>query len=202
MAVINKVFYLQNQPTWILFRLREYNILTIVSFWIAEANNSCSFKPHFAVWMHCWRGLSMDWGTKYTTQFCILVVVSSMLNSIRFFSTLFYMVFFPLPGPCHFRQWQSIWPCWIQWKRLYTWTGLIYRLIFYPPLTHIPFFPHLSWYNRFMRCVRLTLSLSSFFTQANNAYIFPGFGLGLIVSGTIRVQDEMLLAACTCKNDL
>ncbi|XP_022150643.1 NADP-dependent malic enzyme-like isoform X2 [Momordica charantia] len=31
--------------------------------------------------------------------------------------------------------------------------------------------------------------------QANNAYIFPGFGLGLIVSGTIRVQDEMLLAA-------
>ncbi|XAR69287.1 Malate dehydrogenase (oxaloacetate-decarboxylating) (NADP(+)) [Bertholletia excelsa] len=31
--------------------------------------------------------------------------------------------------------------------------------------------------------------------QANNAYIFPGFGLGLIMSGTIRVRDEMLLAA-------
>ncbi|KAF7843397.1 ABC transporter G family member 36 [Senna tora] len=31
--------------------------------------------------------------------------------------------------------------------------------------------------------------------QANNAYIFPGFGLGLIMSGTIRVQDELLLAA-------
>ncbi|KAF7830101.1 NADP-dependent malic enzyme isoform X2 [Senna tora] len=32
--------------------------------------------------------------------------------------------------------------------------------------------------------------------QANNAYIFPGFGLGLIISGAIRVRDEMLLAAC------
>ncbi|KAL6980089.1 NADP-dependent malic enzyme [Sarracenia purpurea var. burkii] len=31
--------------------------------------------------------------------------------------------------------------------------------------------------------------------QANNAYIFPGFGLGLIMSGTIRVHDDMLLAA-------
>ncbi|KAM5565580.1 hypothetical protein ABKV19_019542 [Rosa sericea] len=31
--------------------------------------------------------------------------------------------------------------------------------------------------------------------QANNAYIFPGFGLGLIISGAIRVHDEMLLAA-------
>ncbi|KAG7014049.1 NADP-dependent malic enzyme 4, chloroplastic, partial [Cucurbita argyrosperma subsp. argyrosperma] len=31
--------------------------------------------------------------------------------------------------------------------------------------------------------------------QANNAYIFPGFGLGLIMSGTIRVRDDMLLAA-------
>ncbi|KAF5175213.1 Malic enzyme [Thalictrum thalictroides] len=31
--------------------------------------------------------------------------------------------------------------------------------------------------------------------QANNAYIFPGFGLGLIMSGTIRVQDDLLLAA-------
>ncbi|XP_038712833.1 NADP-dependent malic enzyme-like isoform X1 [Tripterygium wilfordii] len=31
--------------------------------------------------------------------------------------------------------------------------------------------------------------------QANNAYIFPGIGLGLIMSGTIRVHDDMLLAA-------
>ncbi|KAI9106930.1 hypothetical protein K1719_022458 [Acacia pycnantha] len=31
--------------------------------------------------------------------------------------------------------------------------------------------------------------------QANNAYIFPGFGLGLIISGAIRVRHEMLLAA-------
>ncbi|XP_030530666.1 NADP-dependent malic enzyme isoform X2 [Rhodamnia argentea] len=31
--------------------------------------------------------------------------------------------------------------------------------------------------------------------QANNAYIFPGFGLGLIMSGAIRVDDDMLLAA-------
>ncbi|KAM7490477.1 hypothetical protein LguiA_033398 [Lonicera macranthoides] len=31
--------------------------------------------------------------------------------------------------------------------------------------------------------------------QANNAYIFPGFGLGVIMSGTIRVHDDMLLAA-------
>ncbi|KAF9615281.1 hypothetical protein IFM89_022608 [Coptis chinensis] len=31
--------------------------------------------------------------------------------------------------------------------------------------------------------------------QGNNAYIFPGFGLGLIISGAIRVHDDMLLAA-------
>ncbi|KAL2338029.1 hypothetical protein Fmac_012475 [Flemingia macrophylla] len=31
--------------------------------------------------------------------------------------------------------------------------------------------------------------------QANNAYIFPGFGLGLIMSGSIRVLDDLLLAA-------
>ncbi|XP_057828203.1 NADP-dependent malic enzyme [Cryptomeria japonica] len=31
--------------------------------------------------------------------------------------------------------------------------------------------------------------------QANNAYIFPGFGLGLVMSGTIHVHNDMLLAA-------
>nr|BAZ95850.1 NADP-dependent malic enzyme gene [Flaveria brownii] len=31
--------------------------------------------------------------------------------------------------------------------------------------------------------------------QANNAYIFPGFGLGLIMCGAIHVHDEFLLAA-------
>ena len=37
--------------------------------------------------------------------------------------------------------------------------------------------------------------------QANNAYIFPGFGLGLIMAGAIRVHDDMLLAACKYTND-
>ncbi|KAI7988376.1 hypothetical protein LOK49_LG13G00652 [Camellia lanceoleosa] len=32
-------------------------------------------------------------------------------------------------------------------------------------------------------------------SQANNAYIFPGFGLGLVISGAILVHDEMLLVA-------
>uniref|UniRef100_A0A7N0ZXF9 Malic enzyme n=2 Tax=Kalanchoe fedtschenkoi TaxID=63787 RepID=A0A7N0ZXF9_KALFE len=31
--------------------------------------------------------------------------------------------------------------------------------------------------------------------QANNAYIFPGLGLGLVISGAIRVHDQMLLVA-------
>ncbi|CAN4097506.1 unnamed protein product [Withania somnifera] len=31
--------------------------------------------------------------------------------------------------------------------------------------------------------------------QANNCYIFPGFGFGLVMSGTIRVHDDMLIAA-------
>ncbi|KAL3747385.1 hypothetical protein ACJRO7_016205 [Eucalyptus globulus] len=31
--------------------------------------------------------------------------------------------------------------------------------------------------------------------QANNAYVFPGFGLGLVISGSLRVHDQMLLAA-------
>ncbi|XP_028057440.1 NADP-dependent malic enzyme-like isoform X2 [Camellia sinensis] len=32
-------------------------------------------------------------------------------------------------------------------------------------------------------------------SESNNAYIFPGLGLGLIMSGTIRVHEDMLLAA-------
>jgi len=31
--------------------------------------------------------------------------------------------------------------------------------------------------------------------QSNNCYIFPGLGLGLVISGAIRVHDDMLLAA-------
>ena len=42
----------------------------------------------------------------------------------------------------------------------------------------------------------LILVFFFFLIQANNAYIFPGLGLGLIMSGTIRVHDDMLLAAC------
>lgn len=33
-------------------------------------------------------------------------------------------------------------------------------------------------------------------SQANNCYIFPGFGFGLVMAGAIRVHNDMLLAAC------
>ncbi|XP_049365845.1 NADP-dependent malic enzyme-like [Solanum verrucosum] len=32
-------------------------------------------------------------------------------------------------------------------------------------------------------------------SEANNCYIFPRFGLGLVMIGTIRVHNDMLLAA-------
>ncbi|KAL8091625.1 hypothetical protein AgCh_034038 [Apium graveolens] len=37
--------------------------------------------------------------------------------------------------------------------------------------------------------------------QANNAYIFPGLGLGLVMSGAIRMHDEMLLTAYNFHHD-
>lgn len=45
---------------------------------------------------------------------------------------------------------------------------------------------------------QMNSNLIFFVNQANNAYIFPGFGLGLIMSGTIRMHDGLLLAACKC----
>lgn len=55
-------------------------------------------------------------------------------------------------------------------------------------------------YKRVSVCLFLTFFTCPLFdTQANNAYIFPGFGLGLIMSGAIRVHDDMLLAACKYK---
>jgi malic enzyme len=42
----------------------------------------------------------------------------------------------------------------------------------------------------------LLLTQLCYLQQANNAYIFPGFGLGLVISGAIRVHEDMLLAAC------
>lgn len=50
-----------------------------------------------------------------------------------------------------------------------------------------PTFPYI----KFIRLTSICQHL-----QANNAYIFPGFGLGIIMSGTIRVHDDLLLAAC------
>ena len=44
-------------------------------------------------------------------------------------------------------------------------------------------------------------NLVFFVNQANNTYIFPGFGFGLIMSGTIQMHDDLLLAACKCFKD-
>ncbi|PWZ53060.1 NADP-dependent malic enzyme [Zea mays] len=37
--------------------------------------------------------------------------------------------------------------------------------------------------------------------QANNAYIFPGFGLGVVISGAVRVSDDMVLAAALVEQE-
>nr|6C7N_A Chain A, Malic enzyme [Sorghum bicolor]6C7N_B Chain B, Malic enzyme [Sorghum bicolor]6C7N_C Chain C, Malic enzyme [Sorghum bicolor]6C7N_D Chain D, Malic enzyme [Sorghum bicolor] len=37
--------------------------------------------------------------------------------------------------------------------------------------------------------------------QSNNAYIFPGLGLGLVISGAVRVHEDMLLAASAALAD-
>ncbi len=37
--------------------------------------------------------------------------------------------------------------------------------------------------------------LTMFYMQSNNCYIFPGMGLGCVISGAIRVHDDMFLAA-------
>ncbi len=39
--------------------------------------------------------------------------------------------------------------------------------------------------------------LTMFYMQSNNCYIFPGMGLGCVISGAIRVHDDMFLAAGT-----
>ena len=85
-------------------------------------------------------------------------------------------------GPCNICQREPIWSCWIQWKNFCPWPGLQLSILcsckwdFPKPY------------------VGIDLWLPLF--QANNAYIFPGFGLGLIMCGAIRVHDDMLLAAC------
>ncbi|RLA19142.1 MAG: NAD-dependent malic enzyme, partial [Gammaproteobacteria bacterium] len=38
--------------------------------------------------------------------------------------------------------------------------------------------------------------------QGNNAYIFPGVGLGVVASGSTRVSDQMFLAASRCLAEL
>jgi malic enzyme len=39
------------------------------------------------------------------------------------------------------------------------------------------------------------LIFALYFVQSNNCYIFPGMGLGCVISGAIRVHDDMFLAA-------
>ena len=46
MAAINEVFYLL---TCVLCQFRREIMLTVILLWIAEADNSCSLEPHFAV---------------------------------------------------------------------------------------------------------------------------------------------------------
>jgi malic enzyme len=39
-------------------------------------------------------------------------------------------------------------------------------------------------------------------SQGNNVYVFPGIGMGAIVSGASKVTDQMLAAAATALADL
>ena len=48
---------------------------------------------------------------------------------------------------------------------------------------------------KFLSFDRLSCDLYIELYQANNAYIFPGFGLGVVISGAVRVTDDMVLAA-------
>lgn len=60
----------------------------------------------------------------------------------------------------------------------------------------MPFFlGHLRVYPNLIPCNCVVL-------QSNNAYIFPGMGLGCVISGAIRVHDDMFLAAGTCFSSL
>jgi len=53
----------------------------------------------------------------------------------------------------------------------------------------------------FLFLYQMNSNLVFFVNQANNTYIFPGFGFGLIMSGTIQMHDDLLLAACKCFKD-
>lgn len=87
-------------------------------------------------------------------------------------------------GSCNFCKWKPVWSSWVWRKCVCIYTGT--RRNFFTLHT--------------LRCKEENLvKLFPFLeTQANNAYIFPGFGLGLVISGAIRVHDDMLLAAGNC----
>lgn len=86
-----------------------------------------------------------------------------------------------LKGSRCFCQWKSIPFFWIQWQTQHSWPGFVYAYAFCVKVSS-------KWNGSWFYSL---LAL-----QANNCYIFPGFGFGLVMSGTIRVHDDMLLAAC------